>query len=538
MRDKIYYDDFTGFTFNGKHCSQFGLIRISDGDRYEDSLVLGLTNEAAEVPGGAGQYYFGEQIKERTFNIKIAYDSVTEAEKREIRQWLHPDDKLHELIFDEKPYVKYFVKCSKEVVAKELCFNEESNEFGFPTNKRIYKGEINLEFTAFMPYGIGRMNYFDGSIFDSKDVSILSAEYQNIFEWVYASRILSDSAIYSNITGQNLNQIENINATIPWGGWVYNPGDAETGFTLTLKKEASGKTYKYDYFVNYPDDCILPVNESSINIEDTNEQFFTFLPDLGKISGTNEDCVVYKGIEGNDYILDDGYIDLTGSFPMFVSNSSGNKYEICKFIIGTRNESIVGIDRHFKQGITELIEYRKYYCTDGIEQYSFYRVGTRIVCLDRGRKGDAIAFDFTMCPDYDSYLTIGIAIPNRIGNLQYLDGYTCTLKIPNAATTSPEFFTEAQKMLTSKCEIRLDSNKQTIEYREYINSGGGDTYGEWKGIAGIIAEGSLFKIPVDNSYGGPTVHPTEERILWIEPRDMGWNFEQFGHSLTYPILYI
>ena len=89
------YDDFTGFTFNGKHTSEFGLLRVSDGDRYEDSLVPSLSDETSNIPGGPGQYYWGETIDKKTFKLRIAYDQVGEVEKVNIRKWLHPDDKLH-----------------------------------------------------------------------------------------------------------------------------------------------------------------------------------------------------------------------------------------------------------------------------------------------------------------------------------------------------------------------------------------------------------------------------------------------------------
>ena len=61
----LQYDDFDfiGFTFNGHHSSEFGLFRTSDGDRYEDNLVPSLKDEAADVPGGVGQYYWGEKIE-------------------------------------------------------------------------------------------------------------------------------------------------------------------------------------------------------------------------------------------------------------------------------------------------------------------------------------------------------------------------------------------------------------------------------------------------------------------------------------------
>ena len=220
------YDDFTGFTFNGQHSSQFGLLRVSNGDRYEDTLVLSSSDEAADIPGGPGQYYWGETLKPRTFPIKIAYDNITEVDKRRIKHWLHPDDKLHELIFDERPYVKYWVKCTKEVKTSELCFrgNHNPNNLNKSSQYRIYKGEFDIEFTAYMPYGVAvgktlsdiKRTYSDNSM-------------DSISEWDGASGILSREAFDNR-------KIDIFDGNVCK---IYNPGDIETGFELNfnLKEE-------------------------------------------------------------------------------------------------------------------------------------------------------------------------------------------------------------------------------------------------------------------------------------------------------------
>lgn len=220
--------DFIGFSFNGKHSSDFGLLRVSDGDRYEDTLVPTLSNEASDVPGGIGQYYFGEQLKERKFSIKVAYDSISEIDKRRIRQWLHPDGELHELIFDERPYVKYWVKCSKEVTAKELCFNDIYYDRTTKKDKkrRVYKGELDIEFIAFMPLGI----------VVNKDLESYKDLY-NIDEWSESSGLIEMSNYLSltnftrNIKTNSENkpvQYDTIN--------IYNPGDIDSDFTLEFYK--------------------------------------------------------------------------------------------------------------------------------------------------------------------------------------------------------------------------------------------------------------------------------------------------------------
>ena len=37
--------DFIGFTFNGVHSSELGIIRVSEGDRYNESLLPSLSSK-------------------------------------------------------------------------------------------------------------------------------------------------------------------------------------------------------------------------------------------------------------------------------------------------------------------------------------------------------------------------------------------------------------------------------------------------------------------------------------------------------------
>ena len=56
--------DFLGFSFAGKHSwDDFGLIRTSDGDRYNENLAPTMNDKTAEVPGGDGMYFFGSTHK-------------------------------------------------------------------------------------------------------------------------------------------------------------------------------------------------------------------------------------------------------------------------------------------------------------------------------------------------------------------------------------------------------------------------------------------------------------------------------------------
>lgn len=143
--------DFIGFTFNGRHSSEFNIYSVSDGSRYQDVLVPNPIDYTEQVPGGVGQYYFGSDMDIREFPLSIAYDKLTEVQVRELRNWLAPDV-VGELIFDERPYKTYTGKISTSPGLSFICFDSYNKESG--RKERIYKGEGSINFVCYYPLGV------------------------------------------------------------------------------------------------------------------------------------------------------------------------------------------------------------------------------------------------------------------------------------------------------------------------------------------------------------------------------------------------
>lgn len=143
--------DFIGFTFNGRHSSEFNIYSVSDGSRYQDILVPNPIDYTEQVPGGVGQYYFGSDMDIKEFPLSIAYDKLTETQVRELRNWLAPDA-VGELIFDERPYKTYTAKISSSPSLSFICFDSYNKESG--RKERIYKGEGSINFVCYYPLGI------------------------------------------------------------------------------------------------------------------------------------------------------------------------------------------------------------------------------------------------------------------------------------------------------------------------------------------------------------------------------------------------
>lgn len=144
--------DFIGFTFNGTHSSDLGIVRTSNGSRYNTNLLPSSSDQTVAVPGGDGVYFFGTNYQTRVFQLQIASDEISEETMRRIQQtW--GDKEIHELIFDETPYKVYMAKCTNMPQFNFLCFDEN--------NQRVYKGEGSVEFTCYYPYAKSRYKFLD-----------------------------------------------------------------------------------------------------------------------------------------------------------------------------------------------------------------------------------------------------------------------------------------------------------------------------------------------------------------------------------------
>ena len=63
--------DFIGFTFNGVHSSELGILRVSDGSRYDNDLLPTIRDRVVPVPGGDGSYYFGSDYTQKRLILTL-----------------------------------------------------------------------------------------------------------------------------------------------------------------------------------------------------------------------------------------------------------------------------------------------------------------------------------------------------------------------------------------------------------------------------------------------------------------------------------
>lgn len=197
MAERCIKGDYIGFTFGGVHSSELGLMRVSDGSRYNEDLLPPLQDKTVQVNGRDGAVYFGSQYNTRPIKVPVAFDNMTEDSFKQLKRLLQ-DKKPKYLWFDETPYKQWLVKAANAQNFKWVCFDESHNG----KEKRIYKGEGTLEFSCFSPYAESRVTFLDDEVDQviyryNKKLYFGDTPYLEIFN-VEGNGILNRDLFYSS----------------------------------------------------------------------------------------------------------------------------------------------------------------------------------------------------------------------------------------------------------------------------------------------------------------------------------------------------
>ena len=203
------YSDYIGFTFNGVHSSDLGIMRVSDGSRYNDNLLPTIQDKTVQAPGRDGTYFFGSYYTQRVFNVSFVFDELTEEQLKRV-QAVFGDKKIHDLIFDEAPYKAYRAKVTGSATIKYI-------PFGQGATNRVYKGEGSVQFTAYDPYARS-VHKFLNEYTQTEDEKK---------EWKDAAKLQNTQGNYDKITNNKI--------------MLYNPGVKDSDFILTLNFNSDGK---------------------------------------------------------------------------------------------------------------------------------------------------------------------------------------------------------------------------------------------------------------------------------------------------------
>lgn len=246
--------DYIGFSFGGVHSSELGIVRISDGSRFEESLLPNFQDKTATVSGKDGIYYFGSDNQHKEITLSFAFDHLTEEQLRRLKQ-VFSTKKPQQFISDEKPYKYYMVKVAQSAIIQHLCFDLDEGT-------RIYKGEGTLNLVAYYPYArsvhkfLNEFNEGNNSDFiiypDTITAENQDKNYSGIYDLITESNkpfsneqglLYYNKSEWSASTGMmneqgdlDIAQLDAINniVRIP----VYNAGDLEADFKLFIKSNS------------------------------------------------------------------------------------------------------------------------------------------------------------------------------------------------------------------------------------------------------------------------------------------------------------
>lgn len=200
--------DFLAFSFGEFHSwDNFNIYRVIDGDRYTTELNPQITDRTAETPGADGMMFFGSNHKSKVFNIKIAFENITDAKIRSMRKWLNGKE-VKDLWFDEEPYKVYSAKVTGQPSISFIPFDKKNNETG--QIERVYSGEGTIQFTAYWPYA-HTPDYIGSSGTASGKIASSYNSFRNKNQWIASSSL-------TNTTGACTGE---------------NPGDIPAPFILT-----------------------------------------------------------------------------------------------------------------------------------------------------------------------------------------------------------------------------------------------------------------------------------------------------------------
>lgn len=110
--------------------------------------------QSTVLTGFPGGIYHATNIQPRDFQLTCFFEQLTEAEIERIYQWVEYDSS-GDLIFDNKPWVKYFVRPTK--IATGQIYPAQQAWDG----QTVYGGQIEITLTAYNAWGEMTYNSFD-----------------------------------------------------------------------------------------------------------------------------------------------------------------------------------------------------------------------------------------------------------------------------------------------------------------------------------------------------------------------------------------
>lgn len=160
----------SGFTYRGTHCEEMGCVHIPDASaNWFQSPDFAVQTD--DIAWRDGSFYYNTRRKARTFTITCFFEDVTLQGRERIRRWLDAKQSGW-LIFDDRPYVKYYVRPSKLASGKMY---EQDTMYRFGSK---FNGTFTATFQAEDPVGY---------LTELTDEDILNTQTENVCNLIRAN---------------------------------------------------------------------------------------------------------------------------------------------------------------------------------------------------------------------------------------------------------------------------------------------------------------------------------------------------------------
>ena len=231
-------DDYIGFTYNGHHSSEYRIVRVNSGSRYETSLVPTPKDTTIDAVGRDGLYYVTSKYQQLTIPVNIAFDDLYDEDIRNLKEWLSSKTE-GELWFDEDPYKQYSAKITSNPKLSWIAFDD-------PVKGRVYKGEGTIQFICYYPWATSRFRNLSEvyrDVYGVEDPSTLNPPVSLPRGWETASGLEAKRVLETTGTGKTFDYIKQGTSE----ALVYNAGNIAAPCQLPFSLVAKG-IQKIEYF--------------------------------------------------------------------------------------------------------------------------------------------------------------------------------------------------------------------------------------------------------------------------------------------------
>ena len=151
MATTFFRESFLDLKFNNHWVSEYGLVVVSDGSRYSETLFPDFTNTTTTVPGKTGTIYWGTTLTGRTITRKLVTDGMTSRQYGTFKSHFRPGT-YAELRFSESEYKYSYAYINESSTFTFVPFESQVSIDGITYTDVVFKGECDITFFLPDPY--------------------------------------------------------------------------------------------------------------------------------------------------------------------------------------------------------------------------------------------------------------------------------------------------------------------------------------------------------------------------------------------------